>query len=272
VYRFLATPKGLGFAALMIFLSAVMVGLGFWQMHRYQERHGINVRIAQAKRADPVPLSTVVGPDRPLPADREWVRVTVTGTYAADKTIIARERTVDGSVGYEIVTPLVLGDGSAVLIDRGWIPAGSTAPTQPPQVPPAATGTITVTGRMHLPESNADRPIHLGSYLAVRRIAPATVEPELGYATLLPDYVLLDQQSPKAAGSFTKIPADTQPSWMNAGYTVQWWCFALLTLVGYGWAARREARDRRDGVSRAAGTRTPKPRDRLAGLEPASLP
>ena len=28
---------------------------------------------------------------------------------------------------------------------------------------------------------------------------------------------------------------------MNAGYVVQWWAFALLTLAGFGWAARRQA-------------------------------
>jgi hypothetical protein len=28
---------------------------------------------------------------------------------------------------------------------------------------------------------------------------------------------------------------------MNAGYVAQWWAFAGLTLVGFGWTARREA-------------------------------
>jgi cytochrome oxidase assembly protein ShyY1 len=272
VYRFLVTPKWLGFAALMITLSAVMVGLGFWQLHRYHERHAINVRITQAKAAAPVPMESVIGPGRPLPADDEWVRVRVTGTYDPAKTILARERTVNDSVGLEIVTPLILSDGSAVLIDRGWIPAGSGSPSTPPPLPAVPSGPVTVTGRVHLPESEADRPIHLGGYLAVRRIAPATVAADLGYSTLLPDYVLADQQSPKAAGSFTKIPADTQPAWMNAGYTVQWWCFALLALCGYAWAARREARDRRDGIVRSPTTRTARPRDRLADLEMSGTP
>jgi cytochrome oxidase assembly protein ShyY1 len=125
------------------------------------------------------------------------------------------------------------------------------------------SGIVTVTGRVHLPESEADTPTHLGSSLAVRRIAPAAVAAELGYPNLYPDYVLLDSQSPKAAGHFVRIPADTQPSWMNAGYTVQWWCFAVLALAGFGWAARREATDRRDGVVRAHDGRQTRSRDRL---------
>jgi hypothetical protein len=53
---------------------------------------------------------------------------------------------------------------------------------------------------------------------------------------------------------------------MNAGYTVQWWAFAGLALAGFGWAARKEARDRRDGVVRATPDRPAKNRskDRLA--------
>jgi hypothetical protein len=51
-------------------------------------------------------------------------------------------------------------------------------------------------------------------------------------------YLILDE--PRDL-TFTEIPADHQNSAMNAGYVVQWWAFALLTIIGYGWAARREA-------------------------------
>src|SRR4051812_40878501 len=46
VYRFLLTPRWLGFAALALLLAAIMVGLGDWQLHRYHERAAINDRIA----------------------------------------------------------------------------------------------------------------------------------------------------------------------------------------------------------------------------------
>ncbi len=270
VYRFLATPKWIGFAALMISMSAVMVGLGDWQLHRYHERHGINVRIADAKLVAPVPLTSTLSLDHPLPSSQEWVRVTVSGTYAADKTVVARERTVNDTIGFEIVTPLVLADGSAVLVDRGFLP-GDDASNVLPKVPPAPTGIVSVTGRVHLPESKPDAPIHLDGHLAVRRISPSTVAGDLGYPALYQDYVLLDQQTPAVHG-FTTIPADTQPAWMNAGYTVQWWAFAALALFGFGWAARKEARDRRDGVVRATVDRPAKTksRDRLADDAPSA--
>lgn len=273
VYRFLATPRWIGFAALMIFLSAVMVGLGWWQFDRYHMRHAINARIDQSAAAEPAPLSTVVTLDRPLPADRDWTRVRAAGVYDPAGTVVARGRTVSDQVGFEILTPLVLPDGSRLVVDRGWVPIGSARDAdQPPRIPPAPTGEVTVEGRLHLPESSPDAPTKLGDVRAVRRIAPA----RLGMPATYVDYLLLDKQTPPSEAAFTSIPADRQPSWMNAGYSVQWWIFSVLALVGFGWAARREAHERRlgaagprqdgpdhAGVTRDRGDRGGRYRDRL---------
>jgi hypothetical protein len=88
------------------------------------------------------------------------------------------------------------------------------------------------------------------------------IAPTIGLTSAYTDYVLLDKQNPPAAAGFTRIPADRQNSWMNAGYTVQWWLFSALALVLFGWAARREAHDRRDGIDRRS--RGDRPRDRLS--------
>ena len=40
------------------------------------------------------------------------------------REILVRGRTVEGTVGFEVLTPLVLADGTAVLVDRGWVRAG----------------------------------------------------------------------------------------------------------------------------------------------------
>jgi cytochrome oxidase assembly protein ShyY1 len=73
---------------------------------------------------------------------------------------------------------------------------------------------------------------------SVRRIAPASLS--LPYP-VYGGYVMLDEQTPAADSRFTPVPADHENAWQNAGYVVQWWAFAALTLVGYGYLARREA-------------------------------
>ena len=267
MYRFLLTPRWLGFAALAVVLSATMVGLGFWQLDRYQTRHAFNVRVSQAAKAAPVPLATVTAVGHPAAEDQAWTRVRATGMYDPGKTVLARDRTVNGSVGFEILTPLVLADNSVIMVDRGFLASPSAGLAAPP-VPAAPSGPVTVVGRIHLPESSPDHPTSLGGRASVRRIDPALLAPALGYPAVYADYLLLDSQTPAATGGFTAIPPDHQASWLNAGYTVQWWMFSVLVLVAFGWGARREANDRRLGIDRHTADRAPRSRDRLGEDEP----
>jgi cytochrome oxidase assembly protein ShyY1 len=262
VYRFLATPKWVGFAALMVALSTTMVGLGFWQLARYHLHHGINVRIDTANATAPVPIDTVISLTRPATSAQEWVRVTATGTYDPARTVIARDRSVNSTVGFEILVPLDLADGTAIMVDRGWIAPGTGNGLTAPRFAPVPAGPVTVTGRIHLPESKGETPTEINGQTTVRRIDPRMIAPAIGVPSAYTDYLLLDKQSPAATAGFTRIPADRQDSWLNAGYTVQWWMFSGLALVLFAWAARREAHDRRDGIDRRS--RGDRPRDRLS--------
>ena len=235
--RFLATPRWLGLAALMLLLAVVMVGLGDWQLHRYHERSAVNARIDAGAVAAPSPLTSVV--------PREWTRVEVAGRYDAGHEILARGRTVNGAVGYEVLTPLVRDDGTAVLVDRGWLPAPPGGASVAPQVPPAPPGLVNVIGRVRLPESGATVPTTDAGRLEVRRIAPAKLVAAVPYP-LVSAYLTLDSQSPPADPHFTAIQPDHLNAWQNAGYVVQWWAFAALTLVGYVLLARREVQLRAD--------------------------
>jgi cytochrome oxidase assembly protein ShyY1 len=236
VYRFLLTTRWLGFAALMAVLAATMVGLGYWQLSRYHERAAVNDRIDVAAHTAPVPVGQVLPVGQAVPPGAAWTRVSATGRYDTGHQVLARDRTLDSGVGFEVLTPLVLDDGSAVLVDRGGLaraPTGQRLPTVP--APPG--GQVTVTGRVHLPESRPDAPLVIDGQLQVRRIAPARLAGTVPYP-LAGGYLLLDE--PHDA-DLAAIPSDHENAAMNAGYVLQWWAFALLTLVGFGWAARREA-------------------------------
>jgi cytochrome oxidase assembly protein ShyY1 len=245
MYRFLVTPKWLAFAALMVLLSAIMVALGCWQLHRYHERTAINARIDAAASGAPVPIGQVLTGQaltgQAPPAGAAWTRVRVTGVYDPANEILVRERTVNSQVGYEIVDPLRMSNGRVVLVDRGWLAAPVTRGALAlPTVPAAPTGEVTVIGLVHLPESRPDTSTRIDGQLTVRRISPSKIATGLPYR-VLGGYVVLDSQQPAADPAFVGIPVDHQDSGMNAGYVVQWWAFALITLAGFGWVARREA-------------------------------
>jgi cytochrome oxidase assembly protein ShyY1 len=171
--------------------------------------------------------------------DLAWTKITVTGHYDPAHEIQARGRTVNGDVGFEIVTPLRLSDGSAVLVDRGWLPQGGDA-LAAPSVPAAPTGSVTVVGQIHLSESRPTPVQHRDGRLDTRRISVPRLAHSLPYP-VYGAYVLLTAQTPTASPAFTQIPIDHEDSWQNAGYTVQWWLFAGMALFAFVWQARKEA-------------------------------
>jgi cytochrome oxidase assembly protein ShyY1 len=228
VYRFLLTPRWLGLAALIGVAATVMVLLGNWQLHRYQERSAVNERIDSAAQEAPVPL-----PAKPPAA---WSRVTATGRYDTTNEILVRGRTVDGQVGFEVVTPLVLADGSALLVDRGWVPPAPGGAVAVPKVPAPPTGEVTVSGRIHETESRPNAVTRREGRIEVRRIGIARLAEELPYP--LYGAYLLDE---KPGTGLTAISIQHENSWQNAGYVVQWWLFAALAVAGFGWLAYREA-------------------------------
>ena len=244
-----------GYAAAAACVAAVMVMLGNWQWARYQERSASNLRVEAGTTADAAPVTAVLPRGGVVPLDAAWTRVTAGGRYDTDREILARQRTVNGRVGFEVITPLRLDDGSAVLVDRGWIEAIPGDASARPNIPPAPTGRVTVVGRVRLSESRPRGIERRDGRLEVRRISIPQLADQVPYP-LLNGYVLLTEQVPAAGGNLTLIPVRTENAWQSGAYAMQWWVFAGLVPVGLWWAARREIRGRRAGsaVQASAGT------------------
>ena len=73
-----------------------------------------------------------------------WSKVTVTGRYGVDRTLVVRTRSLASALGLEVLVPLRVGDAT-LLVDRGWVRLGETA-AELPAFPPAPTEEVTVTG------------------------------------------------------------------------------------------------------------------------------
>lgn len=256
MYRFLFSPAWLGRLLAALALAAVMVLLGFWQLERYEQRSAVNERIDSADTAAPVALPDLIAPPAagqqlgPAPAARaQWAPASATGRYDRQHQILIRNRTLDGQVGVEVVTPLVLADGAAVLISRGWVPADPAAVTST-EVPPPPAGEVTVVGYVRPGERSA--PVErINDGLHTRRLGVAALGDHLPYP-LYHGYLQLISQEPPADAALTPVPPRRENTWMNAGYAAQWWIFAGLVLVGFGWLARREARGGSGGVGAAS--------------------
>jgi surfeit locus 1 family protein len=121
--RSFTTLLVLGACALLVF--AGLLALGTWQVQRLQWKNALIERVEQRVHSAPVP---VPGPERwsEVSAETdEYRRVRVTGTFLHELSTRVQALTALGS-GYWILTPLQTADGNVVLINRGFIPAGSS--------------------------------------------------------------------------------------------------------------------------------------------------
>ena len=250
VYRFLLTPRWLGLAAVTALAALVMWLLGGWQLDRYREKTDRNTRIGEAAAMAPIPVQDVLTVGQVPPGSARYTRVSAVGRYDFTREILVRGRAVDGRVGFEVVTPLLLQDGTALLVNRGWVPPGNGGAAADPAVPPAPSGQVDVVGMVRLPEpARAGPPERIGTHLQVRAIDPARIAPAMPYP-LLGGYVTIQQDG------LAPIEARYEGTWQNRGYALQWWIFAVMTVAGYAYLAYREAHPtgRRDRLGDPSGT------------------
>ena len=116
-WKFLAEPKWVAGHVIVVVATIAFLLLGFWQVDRNDEKHARGPRRQGRVRRRPRPRSVRPARNR-LPGQR----VEASGTYDADSEVLLRNRVRDGEGGYELLTPLVLDDGTAVVVDRGWVP------------------------------------------------------------------------------------------------------------------------------------------------------
>ncbi|KAA0442363.1 MAG: SURF1 family protein [Candidatus Thioglobus sp.] len=93
-----------------------LVELGFWQLDRAEQKRTIENAIIAAQSSPPQPLSAaeLLG--------KEYYQVLLKGHYDSAKQFIYDNQIVNSNAGYYVLTPFVLDAGSAILVNRGFIP------------------------------------------------------------------------------------------------------------------------------------------------------
>jgi surfeit locus 1 family protein len=199
----------------------VCVAAGNWQHRRMVEKDALRAVLEAADRAPPVAL--------PRGAD-DWTawryrRVTARGRYDASEQFLVDNRVHDGRVGYDVVTPLALADGTWLLVDRGFAPAGRDRSVLPSTPPPP--GDVAVEGRLEVPPSryifgNAEPSGVLWPHLDPARFAART------HRAVLPVYLQATGGAAGGEGLARDWPAPDLGSERHLSYMVQWYTFAAL--------------------------------------------
>lgn len=205
---------------------AVTARLGFWQLDRADQKARLQADIDQRETLPPLPAAELARD--PAQADAQvHRRTTLAGTWRPQYTVFLDNRQMNGRVGFFVLTPLVLNDGSAVLVQRGWRARDFLERERLTPVP-TPEGAVQVSGRL------ARDPARLYEFdgVAAGPIRQNISLDEYGRETglsLRP--VTLLQTSPATDDGLSRDwPRPAAGLQKHYGYAFQW--FALCALIG----------------------------------------
>lgn len=272
MYRFLLKPKWILFHVLCIVLVGTMVQLGFWQLHRLQDRRSFNSEVTERAAMPVSPYADVVTPATD-PDQVQWRRVVASGTYLPDEQLIEVNRSQSGAAGVNVVTPMRLDDGTVLLVNRGFAPSPDMTNAE---APPAPAGPVAIEGRLRVSDERSfgEFTEPEGELTQIQRIDIPRLAPQLP-APLAPLYVDLMTSEPAEPAGLTPVPDPALNEGPHLSYMLQWWFFALCVVVGWVIAVRRSVGQRRKDASaalRPADGRTGQDSPPPVDGEPATAP
>lgn len=221
----LRTRRWLSFTAIVLLVIVAFGFLSRWQWSRAAEKQALNASMVVARAAEPV---------APTGKLAEWTPVIATGTYDVAHEVVVRKRPQGTVNGFWVMTPLVT-NSQTLWVNRGWLRAVGNAMTYP-EVPVAPSGEVTVTGiwrDWQTARTTTGLPVGM-----ISDVDPAVLpvpSDALGF-------LQLTRSQPSQEGLETVQLPEIDNS-TNISYAVQWILFALVSIGGWFFFLRREARD-----------------------------
>jgi cytochrome oxidase assembly protein ShyY1 len=201
----------------------------------------------------PQPVDSVITASDGLNGTRVGQAVEAAGTYDAKRQLLVPGRVLNGHKGYYILTPLVTGPNTAVLVNRGFL---ADASTTAPAIPAPPKGRITITGWAAEPESTTGE-VNDNGIAEAQTTGAATASDEIEYISPaelvnqwpyhLNDGYVTATDSASVSGDLQAIAAPLPihgTTWdlLNVCYAFQWWAFIVILGSWYYIHLRRELR------------------------------
>lgn len=224
------------FALLAVALAALFVRLGVWQLSRLEQRKAYNADVLERLRQPPVPLSRLGRADRAR-------RAVVEGTPDWDHEFVQAGRSMNGSPGVYIFTPVRVDSAHAVLVNRGWVYSPDAATVELSRWREQRTRFSGTTAELSATASRSaikGRTTHVVNADAVRALVPYPTAP-----------LYLVARDSGGADAPVRLPEIELTNGPHLSYAIQWFSFALIALVGAGVVMARARKASRGGSTAA---------------------
>ena len=237
-------------ALVWLILIPAFIALGYWQRTLWKDRADSQGLVYAKLDAKPVSIDGVDPVGHDVSQAQQWITVSATGHYDTAHQFAVRDRSQNENAGWYVVTPLVLPNGSAILVNQGWIQAsdGSAPSTAMPALPPVPTGTVTVSGWLQPDETTANTSITddtnalpKGEIALITKTDLQSRVPE----ALHDGSIQLESSTPAntSAAAAAPIPGPSYDNTMYIAYMCQWWVFAIIMPVTWLKLLHREAQE-----------------------------
>lgn len=223
------TLPGIIGSLLVLVVAAVCVRLGFWQLDRLEQRQQRNALVEVRMQEPPLALD---GRLRDT-AGVFYRRASVRGRLDYRRSIVLAGRSLRGAPGVHLLTPVLLNDGSAVLVNRGWVPSPDGASIDfaafdgPAEIDDA--GLVLPLPGVGAPR--AESPPGEEFQRVWFRIDPAALARQYPYTLALYQVQLLGSGQP--VGGPRRLDPPALDSGPHLGYALQWFSFAAIAIIGW---------------------------------------
>lgn len=208
-----------------------LVALGTWQLQRLAWKENL---IAQREAGMEAPA---LNPAEVAVPEDAYRRVALTGRFDHDHEIFLTGRTQKGKPGYHVVTPLITSDGTAVFVDRGWIPLEARDPGTRPDG--QVEDTVSFTGLVRDPAGPSwftpDNDV-AANYWFWPDLAGIAAHAEIEGEAETAWYAMAGQDAPWAMPVPHEFEIDLRNDHLQ--YAVTWYALAVA-LAAIGWLYRR---------------------------------
>lgn len=222
----------------IVFVAALAASLGtarlgMWQLDRAAAKQALQQAIDERFAQPPLPEAELAR--LPDAASAQWHRqVRVHGRWLPEATVFLENRQHAGKPGFLIVTPLQLADGSAVVVQRGWVPRDFIDRTRV-AAPPVPDGEVALAARIAPPPARLLEFDGAGSGPIRQNLDLDAFSNELRRPLRPVSLLQLQGAESVSDGMVRDWPRPSSGVQKHHGYAFQWFALSALVAGLYVW-------------------------------------
>lgn len=213
--------------------AALTARLGWWQLDRAAQKTQLQAAMDSRRLLPPLGQADLAA-DAAAAAAQHHRAIVLQGQWVVDQTIYLENRQMKGVPGFYAVTPLRLDDGTAVLVQRGWLPRDQADRTRIVAAPPPA-GRVQVQGLIAPPPGRLYEFDTAASGAIRQNLDVSTFARETGLRLRPVSVQQQDDASQPSDGLMRQWSAPASGVHKHYGYAFQWFALSALILGLYVW-------------------------------------